>query len=80
MKKAQAKVKPRKAVVPQSKHDFDVIGRVSINSKAWKEIRARAYRRRLAVPSGVKPEDVPFQKKAMDEVDKLPVSEGGKGK
>ncbi len=73
MKKAQAKTKPRKAAVSDS-------GEVTVNSKAWKEIRARQYRIRLEVPSGVKPEDVPFQKKAMDDVDKLPVSEGGKGK
>jgi HSP20 family molecular chaperone IbpA len=51
-----------------------------VNSAQWKEMRQKQYRRRLAVPSGMKPEDVSFQKKAMDEVDKLPVSEGGKGK
>jgi len=53
---------------------------VKVDSARWRELRKRQYTRRLAVPSGVKPEDVPFQKKAMDEVDKLPVSEGGKGK
>jgi HSP20 family molecular chaperone IbpA len=68
MKKAKAKAK-----APGSNE-------IEVNSAKWKELRQRQYRRRLAVPSGMKPEDVPFQKKAMAEVDKLPVSEGGKGK
>jgi hypothetical protein len=62
------------------KRSNETLGPIKVNSPQWKEMRQKQYRRRLAVPSGVKPEDVPFQKKAMDEVDKLPVSEGGKGK